>query len=95
MHAAIRRDEGAAAVAEALVRESRALAATVGAVPGFISHAVIETDDGALVSVCICEDAAGLAALDRLFDEWLAAHLPATPVAPHMTSGEVILQKGL
>lgn len=95
MYAAIRRDEGAAAIAEVLVQESRALTAALGAIPGFISHAVIETDDGALVGMTICEDQAGLAAIDRLFGEWLASHVPEHPPSPRVTVGEVIVQKGL
>lgn len=96
MYAAIRRDEGAASLADAIVRAGRALTIAAGEVPGFIAHAVIETSDGALVSVCICEDAAAVESVDRLLTNWLAdqrGYAPARP--PQLTIGEVIVQKGL
>ena len=96
MRAMIRRDEGAAAVVDPLIRDARALSAAAGRVSGFIVHTILQTDDGALISVSICEDQVGLTELDQLFTTWLVgqAAVSARP-APRVISGDVILQKGL
>lgn len=95
MHAMIRRDAGAVADTEALMRAGRALTAEMGNVPGFVSHAAFTTEDGALVSISICEDAAGLEAIGSLLSGWLLANIPGRPQQPDVVSGEIIMQRGL
>lgn len=95
MHAMIRRDAGAAAVTETLVRAGRALTVEMSDVPGFISHAAFTTEDGALVSISICEDASGLEAIGSLLADWLSVNMPAAPQPPDVVAGEIIMQRGL
>ncbi len=96
MYAAIRRDIRATRTADDLVRAARALSAAFGQIPGFISWVLLESGDDALVSVSVCEDAAGLDHAGRLLTEWLDGQR-VTPAdrQPEIITGEVILQKGL
>jgi hypothetical protein len=96
MYASIRRDEGAASAIEEEVGASRGLMAALDGIPGFISCAVLDAGDGALLSIGICEDPASLEDVNRLLAGWLAAH-PTTPPRrpPRITTGEIIFQKGL
>jgi hypothetical protein len=95
MRAMIRRDAGAATVRETLMRAGRALTAEMRDVPGFVSHAAFTTEDGALVSVSICEDAAGLEAVESLLADWLSLNVPAVRQRPEVVTGEIIMQGGL
>jgi hypothetical protein len=95
MHAMIRRDVGVAAVPEALMRAGRSLTAEMSNVPGFVSHAAFITEDGALVSISICEHVAGLEAIGSLVSGWLSLHLPETRQPPEVVAGEIIMQRGL
>jgi hypothetical protein len=96
VYASIRRDEGAASAMTEGVGASRGLLAALGGIPGFISCAVIDAGDGALLSIGICEDEASLADVNRLLTGWLATHLTPPPQRPpRITTGEVVLQKGL
>jgi hypothetical protein len=95
MHAMIRRDTGAAADAETLKRAGRSLTAEMSHVPGFISHVAFTTEDGALVSISICEDAAGLEAIGNLLAGWLSANMPDVGQRPDVLAGEIIMQRGL
>jgi hypothetical protein len=95
MHAMIRRDTGTASDTEALMRAGRALTAEMSNVPGFVSHAAFITEDGALVSISICEDAAGLEAIGSLLRGWLSVHVPEAGQQPDVVAGEIIMQRGL
>ena len=95
MHAMIRRDAGAAPDAEALMRAGRSLTAEMSTVPGFVSHVAFVTADGALVSISICEDAAGLEAIGSLLGGWLLANMPEARQQPDVVAGEIIMQRGL
>jgi hypothetical protein len=95
MHAMIRRDAGASTDSEALMRAGRALTAEISHVPGFVSHVAFMTDDGALVSISICEDTTGLEAIGSLLTGWLSANLPEARQQPDVVAGEIIMQRGL
>jgi hypothetical protein len=96
MHASIRHDLGSGWTVEETVRAGRALTAALGRVPGFISCALVETGDGGLTSICICEDQTGLEEARTLLADWLATALvPADGSPPRVITGEVIVQKGL
>jgi hypothetical protein len=95
MHAMIRRAAGAAADAKTLMRAGRALTADMSNVPGFVSHAAFIADDGALVSISICEDAAGLEAIGSLLTDWWSLHMPEARQPPEVVTGEIIMQRGL
>jgi hypothetical protein len=90
----IRRDEGAAD-ADALMRAGRVLTAEMSNVPGFVSHAAFVADDGDLVSISICEDAAGLEAIGSLLAGWVSVNLPEARRQPDVVTGEIIMQRGL
>ena len=94
MLAMIRRDSGVAADIEALMRAGRSLTAEMSHLPGFVSHVAFIADDGALVSISICEDAAGLEAIGRLIAGWLSVNMPAAQ-QPDVMAGEIIMQRGL
>lgn len=95
MHAMIRRDAGAAADTEALMRAGRRLTAEMSDVPGFVSHAAFRTEDGVLVSVSICEDAASLDTIGNLLADWLSVNVPEARRRPDIVTGEIIMQRGL
>lgn len=95
MHAMIRRDAGAGAATETLARAGRSLTAEMSHVRGFVSHAAFTTEDGALVSISICEDMMGLEAVGKLLEGWLSLHLPAARQQPDVLAGEIIVQRGL
>jgi len=95
MHVMIRRDAGAMADAEALMRSGRSLTAEMSRVPGFVSHVAFMTDDGALVSISICEDTNGLEAIGSLLAGWLSLSMPEVRQQPEVVAGEIIIQRGL
>jgi hypothetical protein len=82
-------------VTETLMRAGRALTAEMRDVPGFVSHAAFTTEDGGLVSISICEDAAGLEAIGSLLAGWLSANMPGVRFQPDVATGEIIVQGGL
>ncbi len=95
MYASVRRDEGVGPAIEE-VGASRRLMAALGGIPGFVSCSVLDAGDGALLSIGICEDPASLEEVNRLLAGWLTAHLTPPPQRPPcITTGEIILQKGL
>ncbi|MGD9895238.1 MAG: hypothetical protein AB7R89_11750 [Dehalococcoidia bacterium] len=95
MHAMIRRDVGAVADTEALMRSGRSLTAEMSHVPGFVSHVAFIADDGALVSISICEDTTGLETIARLLTGWLSVNLPEARQQPDVLTGQIIMQRGL
>ncbi len=96
MHALIRHDADLSRSVDETVRAGRTLSAALGDVAGFISCALLDTGDGGLVSIAICDGPAGLDEALRLLDAWLADHLAPTPAHPTtVITGEVIVQRGL
>ena len=95
MYATIRRHEGEASTDE-LTRAGRALAARLGAAPGFVAPLLLQAPDGVCAAIRIFEDRASLEDADRLVAGWLMAQVAAPgPDPPQLTAGEVIAQKGL
>jgi hypothetical protein len=96
MHATVRRYEGTPRSPEEFRRSGRRLAPTLAKVPGFVSYALLETVDGVLASVSICETPASLAEANRVLAGWEAESL-ALPAhrSPAVSTGEVIMQLGL
>lgn len=96
MYAAIRHDVDASWTVEETVRAGRSLTAAFGDVAGFISYALLDTGDGGLVSITICEDQAALKEAHQVLNLWLAGHLAPSPGNPAtVITGEVIVQRGL
>lgn len=95
MYAAIRR-HAAGAPTDKCVRAGRALAARLGALPGFVAYLLVEEPDGGCVAVSLFERRADLEDAGRLVTAWLAAH-PDVPRADSVAvaAGEVVVQKGL
>jgi hypothetical protein len=77
-------------------RTGRQLAFALAKVPGFVSYALLETADGVLASVSICETPGSLAEANRVLADWEAESL-ALPAQrpPSVSTGEVIMQLGL
>jgi hypothetical protein len=96
MYATIQRCERGGASTDDLAREGHALATCLSKVPGFVACLLLEMPDGECASVSIFEDAASLAAANRLVAGWAAAEQPASPAtAARPITGEVIAQRGL
>jgi len=102
MYASIRRHHRVAGSVDGLIPEGRRLTSVVSEVPGFVAYALLDTGDGLLVSVSLFDDEPGLAAADRLVQDWIAPRAGTVPAArtdesdeSRLTTGEVIVQKGL
>jgi hypothetical protein len=96
MHATIRRYGPGASFKDTAVRAWRALAVFLAQEDGFISCAVLEAGDGELTAISFFDDAASLAAADRKVEAWLAEQQAGlAPPLVHVTTGEVVAQRGL
>jgi hypothetical protein len=96
MHATICRYEAISGSVDEVVRAGRQLTAALGDVPGFVSCVVLDVDRSALASVCIFETRAQLEEGERLLATWSSAHPGVQLPAPaDVTTGEVIVQRGL
>jgi hypothetical protein len=96
MHATICRYEPIGGPIDEVMRAGRGLTWVLGQAPGFIAYVVLDTGDGALTSVSVFETQAELEGADRLVARWLAEHLAtALPHPPRVTTGEVIIQRGM
>jgi hypothetical protein len=96
MYATIRRFPRIAGSPEDVTRAGRELAAVLCKVPGFVSYAVLEADDGGCTAVSVFESRADLDAADRLATQWIAEHAAGLwPDAPQIASGEIVAQRGI
>ena len=96
MHATVCRYERVVGSIDEVVRASRGLTWALGQAPGFIAYVVVDAGDGALTSVSVFETRAELEAADRVAGRWLATHLGAAlPHPPCVSTGEIVIQKGL
>jgi heme-degrading monooxygenase HmoA len=96
MHATIHRHEGITGSSEEMMRFGRQQAIALSTLPGFISYALLEVGAGVLISVSVFETQAALEAAERLA-EFRVGKQPPAPLSrpPHVTSGEVIVQRGM
>jgi hypothetical protein len=96
MQARICRYEAVGWSLEELRRVGRQAGAALGAAPGFVSYAVLDLGDGTLASVCVFETPAQLEVGERVLRAWAIAQ-PGWPLAAPvaMTSGEVVVQRGM
>ena len=76
---------------------ARALLTRLGALPGFVAYVALAGEkDGDLAALCICEDAASLAAANGLIAAWGAAQGAGREAGPApLRTGAVIAQWGL
>ena len=96
MHATICRYMPIVGSIDEVMRAGRGLTWALGQAPGFVAYAVLDTGDGALASVSVFETQAELEDADHIAARWVAEHLAtALPHPPHVSTGEVIIQKGL
>ena len=96
LYATIGRYAGVTASIDAVMRAGRQLAFALSAAPGFVSYAVLDAGDGALVSVTVFDDRTSLEAADQLIVRWVAEHLAALlPCLTEVIAGEVIVQRGM
>jgi hypothetical protein len=96
MHVTIRHYAPGAGSGEDRVHAWRVLATMLSGEAGFISCAVVETDNGGLAAVSLFDDVASLMAADRRLDDWLAEHGGDLALRlVQVTSGEVVAQRGL
>jgi hypothetical protein len=74
----------------------RGLTWVLGQAPGFIAYVVLATGDRVLTAVSVFETQAELEGADRLVARWVAQHLAtALPHPPRVTTGDVIIQRGM
>jgi hypothetical protein len=69
--------------------------AELGLMPGLVSFVMMDVGEGQLVSVCICEEAAMLDAVDSVAAAWLGTYVDATEPPLNVISGQILLQRGL
>jgi heme-degrading monooxygenase HmoA len=96
MYATIRQYEEVNGTAEELTQAARQLADSLSRVRGFVSCFVLEAEPGALATISIFEDLAGLEEANRLTEAALSERRgrllsQGVPV----TSGEIVFQRGL
>ena len=96
MHATICRYTPIIGSIEEVMRAGRGLTWVLGQAAGFVAYVVLDTGDGALASVSVFETQAELEDADQIAARWVAEHLAtALPHPPRVSTGEVIIQKGL
>jgi hypothetical protein len=96
MYATIKLSERGATSTDDLAQAGHALAARLGAAPGFVAYLLLETPDDGCAAISIFEDRVSLAAVGDLLAGWSPAELPASCASPSLQiTGEVIVQKGL
>jgi heme-degrading monooxygenase HmoA len=96
MYAALHRFEGASALSEAIVRAANRLAARLSRQDGFVSFALLEVGERIGISITIFETRAELEAADADLVTWAAEHLAGWLAGPpQITSGEVVVQRGM
>jgi hypothetical protein len=96
MHARISRYEAADWSLDELHRVGRQLAAAVGAVPGFVSYALLDVGNGELTSVCVFETLGQLERGEQVRRAWCETETRwplGAPVA--VITGEVVVQRGM
>lgn len=96
MYACIQRCFPQLVPAEDRPAASRALAAKLGTLPGFVAHVLLEEPDGTCTAVSVYEDQDSLAEARQLITTWFTCDAaPAGIVLPVIAAGEVIAQRGL
>ena len=96
MHATIARYGCETGATDEVVRAGRILAAALSKVPGFVSYALLDLGDGALISISIFEEQTELEAAVRLVGAWEVEQMEAVlPARIPLFTGEVVVQKGM
>ena len=96
MHATICRYTPIVGSIEEVMRAGRGLSWVLGQASGFVAYVVLDTGDGALASVSVFETPAEREDANQLAARWVATHLATVlPQPPRVSTGEVIIQKGL
>lgn len=91
MHGVIRRYSNASALADGLASNEQEVRELLTTVPGFHHYSAIRAGD-TVVTVTVCDDAAGTAESSRRARNWVQQNLAGTNVGtPEITEGEVIL----
>jgi hypothetical protein len=98
MYASIERYDQADASEEALLPAGRLRADALGRLPGFVAYVLVDAGDGQLLAISLFEDEEGLQAAAELpaLGPGLERESATQPTGqPHITQGEVLVQKGL
>lgn len=97
MYVAIRCYGNVSGSSDAAAQDGRELAAILGKTPGFVSFALLESDDGTFVSVSFFETQEALDGADHLIDRWASSGEGRRKLIPtaRFTRGEVIAQRGI
>jgi hypothetical protein len=96
MHARITRYHAARWSLDELHRAGRQIGAAVGAVPGFVSYALLDVGNGELTSVCVFETLGQLESGEQALRAWCESESRwsfGSPIA--VTTGEVVVQRGM
>jgi hypothetical protein len=95
MHARIRQYGASRFTPGELLQAGRQMLGAIALVPGFVSFVMLDAGDGRLTSVCICEETTALDAVDTLAATWLAEGVSVEPTPSGVTTGRIVLQRGL
>ncbi len=89
MHTVIRTYRNHPTLADELAKQSQAIEAEIGSVPGFVSYELIKTPQGA-VTITVSEDARGCNESTQRAADWLQKNMPDLHVpTPEVYSGKV------
>jgi uncharacterized protein with GYD domain len=88
----IYRDETPDVVAEAKKRQD-SLRQTLSQVPGFVHYYLLDTGQGSLAAVTVCQDKAGVEESVRVAAAWVRANMAQwAPNPPTVVIGEVVVE---
>ena len=92
MHASIRRYKSSD-VAEAGRRASEGFVPIASDMPGVSAWYLVDTGDGTLTTITLCDDAAAADASVKAAGEWVRDNIPdLVQGSPEVTNGEVLAQ---
>jgi hypothetical protein len=92
MYTVVRHYTGAGPLAQAMVERHQDVEAVLRGVPGFRAYYALLANDGAVVTVTVCDDRVGTTESTRRAAAWIRQHLAGVSVSPvQITEGDVFL----
>ena len=96
LHATICRYSGVTGPIDEVMDTGRQLASALSRSPGFVSYALVDAGDGAIVSICVFEDRTDLDAAGQIVGAEQGHQRAETlPNPTEVITGEVIVQRGM
>jgi len=89
MYAVVRRYASGAALADALVKSQPEVTALLTSIPGFKAYYALRSDEGAVATITVCDDKAGVDESINRAAGWVRANLAGASVsAPEITKAK-------